>query len=253
MTRALRTILLLVPFGPCSLIAHATEQDGRSATLFNAWSAAQVQVQVAPRWWLVPELQYRRSDGFAHAMQEGLLLAPEYRAGRWTGQVGYAYWRTHPYGRFRTPATQGEHRTWVQGGYQHPLGALRMEHRLRLEQRFLERHVVGADGPISQGHKYVGRLRYRARVTAALNDKQGAAGEWQAILQKEWMVRFGDPAFRGAFDQVRPALHLGYRPARELQFTAGYQLQYLLRANGLDEEFNHTLMLGAFWRLPRNG
>lgn len=227
------------------------DKEARSASMINTWTSAQVQLQLGTRWWLVPEVQWRRSEGLARPMQEGLLVAPEYRTGPWAFQAGWAFWSTHPYGRFRTPAAQDEHRSWLQAGFQHAIGHWRMDHRLRTEQRFLERHAITPEGVIDKGHRYVGRLRYRARVLAPLNDKQGAAGEWQAIMQKEWMVRHGDPSFLGAFDQVRPAVHLGFRPLAHLQFTAGYQLQYLLRANGMDEEFNHTLMLGAFWRLPR--
>ena len=244
LTTMLSAVLVL-----CSVRASAS--DGRTPHQFNAWTSASAQVQVAPRWWLVPEVHWRRSGGFGDHLQEALLLAPEYRTGRWALQPGVALWNTHPYGRFRTPATQREHRTWVQLGYQHPLGAWRMDHRLRCEQRFLERHLPHAEGPVSQGHRYVGRLRYRARVVAPLNDKSGRAGEWQAILQKETMVRFGDTAFKGAFDQIRPAVHLGFRPWHHTQITAGYQLQYLVRPNGIDEEMNHTLMVGAFWRLPQ--
>lgn len=253
MILSFRQLFLWCLLGLSVPVVQASDQAGRSVQQFNGWASAQAQVQVGTRWWLLPEVHWRRSAGVAQALQEGFLFAPEYRQGRWSAQTGYGRWNTHPYGEFRTLATQREHRIWQQLAYQHPAGRLQMDHRLRTEQRFLERHVLHADAPTSQGYKYVGRLRYRARVSAPLNDKQGRAGEWQAILQKEWMVRYGDPAFRGAFDQVRPALHLGYRPARDLQFTAGYQLQYLLRSNGLDEEFNHTLMVGAFWRLPRNG
>lgn len=239
--------LILAPFLPS---ASANDRDGRTVHQFNAWTSAVAHVQVAQRWWFTPEVHWRRAGGFGHHLQEGLLLASEYRTGRWSLQPGYAYWRSHPYGRFRTPAMQREHRTWAQLGYQHPLGNWRMDHRLRCEQRFLERHLAQPEGPVSQGHKYVGRLRYRARVIAPLNGRSGKAGEWQAILQKETMMRFGDDTFNGAFDQIRPAVQLGYRPWEHLQITAGYQLQYLVRGNGLDEEFDHTLMVGAFWRLP---
>lgn len=244
------SLLLILTLSPAAVTAN--ERDGRSVQQFNAWTSAVIHVQLAPRWWFVPELHWRRAGGFGHHLQEGLLLAPEYRSGRFSLQPGYAFWRTHPYGEFRTLATQREHRSWVQVGYRHPLGSWQMDHRLRSEQRFLERYIGHSEGPVSQGHKYVGRLRYRARVLAPLNDKSGKAGELQAILQKELMVRYGDDSFNGSFDQVRPALQLGYRPWEHLQITAGYQLQYLVRSNGIDEEFDHTLMVGAFWRLPRS-
>lgn len=234
------------------MVAPATDHEARSIQQFNAWTSAVAHVQLTQRWWFVPELHWRRADGLGHHLQEGLLLAPEYRTGRFSVQPGYAFWRTHPYGEFRTPATQHEHRSWLQVGYKHPLGAWQLDHRLRTEQRFIERHQAHPEGPLALGYKYVGRLRYRARVVAPLNNKNGKAGELQAIVQKELMVRHGDSTFKGLFDQMRPAVQLGYRPWEHLQITAGYQLQYLVRGNGFHEEWDHTLMVGAFWRMPFN-
>lgn len=234
-----------------ALSSQATDRDRRSAQQFAVWSSVVGQLQVADRWWLTSEVHVRRFDGLAQPMQTGLLLAPEYRAGRWSLQAGYAFWNTAPYGAFRTPAAQREHRGWTQAGLQHGVGRLAMDHRVRVEHRSLERFLASPEGAVAQGFRYVGRVRYRTRLIAPLNGRQGKAGEWQAILQKEWMLRYADDRFVGAFDQVRPAVALGYRPLPNLQFTAGYQMHYLVRANGVDEEMNHTLMVGAFWRLPK--
>lgn len=229
----------------------ANDPGARSAQQFAVWTSVAAQVQVAERWWIAGETQVRRFDGLARPMQTGVLLAPEYRTGPWSLQVGYAAWTTAPYGAFRTAATQREHRGWTQAGFQHPLGSLSLDHRLRVEHRGLERHRVVDEVAVSQGFRNVGRLRYRTRLVAPLNARQHTAGEWQAIVQKEWMLRYGDDRFVGAFDQVRPAALLGYRPLDHVQLTAGYQLQHLVRANGLDREFNHTLMVGAHWRWPK--
>lgn len=229
----------------------ASDPAPRTAQQFAAWSAAGVQVQASDRWWITSELHWRRSGGLAQPMQTGWLLAPEYRTGPWSVQAGYAFWNTDPYGAFRTPAPQREHRGWAQVGWQHGLGRVSLDHRLRAEYRSLERFTVGPEGPAQLGFRPVGRLRYRTRLVAALNSKQKGAGEWQAILQKEWMVRYGDHSFVGVFDQVRPAVQLAFRPVHHLQISAGYQLHYLVRSNGLHEELNHTLLLGALWRLPK--
>lgn len=233
-------------FGPASVRGA----DGRSVQQFNGWGMAQVQVQVAKRWWVVPELQWRRYSGFSLPLQEAGLFPVEYRTGAWSLQAGYARWYTHPYGAFRTLATQAENRTWLQAGYQHPIGRFRMDHRFRLEQRFLERYALESGEVVPLGYRYVGRARYRVRAMALLHGAAGKAGEWQAFLQQEVMVRYGDPSFRGAFDQMRPAFHLGFRPVDDLQLTAGYQMQYLVRSNGSDAEWNQTFMVGVFWRLP---
>jgi hypothetical protein len=230
--------------------AVAGDAIARSAQQFAVWTSTGAHVQVGERWWVTGETQVRRFNGLAQPMQAGILLAPEYRTGSWSLQVGYAFWNTSPYGAFRTDAAQREHRGWTQAGFQHPLGKLAMDHRLRVEHRALERYRIVGEVPVSQGFHYVGRLRYRTRLVVPLNTRQRTAGEWQAIVQKEWMLRYGDERFVGAFDQLRPAVLLGYRPLDHLQLTAGYQMHHLVRANGLDREFNHTLMVGAHWRWP---
>lgn len=231
-------------------ITAMTIAQSTRATQFNAWGAANVQVQLGARWWSLFDVHWRRSNGVQDPMQLAFLVAPEYRKGGFSLQPGYGYWINYPYGAFRTPATQHEHRTWVQAGYRHSLGRTGMDHRLRLEQRFLERSRATPEGPESEGFRYVGRLRYRTRWLIPLNDRVDAQGEWQAIVSQEVMVRFGDPSFRGLFDQVRPAAQIGYRPLKDLQVLAGYQLQYLVRADGVREEFDHTLLVTLQLRLP---
>lgn len=232
------------------LAAYAAGQP-TSASLFNVWGNVTAQVQLGRHWWLVHEQQYRRSDGISAPMQTGFLFPPEYRTGPFSVQPGYAYWLNFPYGAFRTPATQAEHRTWLQVGYKHSWGGNAMDHRLRLEQRFLERHFVSAEEVRSRGFHHVGRLRYRTRLLVPLNDRKDVKGEWQGIASQETMVRFGDEAFKGLFDQARLGLSAGVRPWDHVQVTGGYQFQYLVRSDNVRRESNHTLTLGVAVRVPR--
>ena len=103
----------------------------------------------------------------------------------------------------------------------------------------------------SRGFHYVGRLRYRTRLLVPLNDRKDVKGEWQGIASQETMVRFGDEAFKGLFDQARLGLSAGVRPWDHVQVTGGYQFQYLVRPDNVRRESNHTLMLGVAVRVPR--
>lgn len=221
-----------------------------TAVQYNTWGALNVQAQLGERWWFVHDEQWRRSDGIRRPMQAGFLFSPEYRTGPYAIQAGYAYWTNYPYGAFPTLAPQAEHRTWEQVGYKHALGRWAMDHRLRLEQRYLERFSATPEGPESRGFHYVGRLRYRTRLLVPLNAKKDVKGEWQGIVSQEVMVRFGDPAFHGAFDQARPSVQVGFRPSDDVQVLGGCQLQYLVRPDGVRKEFDHTLLLALLLRFP---
>ncbi|MFT3884745.1 MAG: DUF2490 domain-containing protein [Flavobacteriales bacterium] len=240
---ALSTALVLV---------QAVRAQHVTAVQSNAWASLNVQVQVGDRWWVVQEEQFRRSNGFADPMQAGFLFGVEHRKGPWSLQPGYAYWINYPYGTFRTIATQREHRFWLQAAFKHAIGSSGLEHRLRLEDRLLERFAASSEGPRSQGFVPVWRLRYRAQLTVPLNKKKDVAGELTGVLAQEVFLRFGDPAFVGAFDQTRSSAQLAWRCSGAVRVLAGYQFQYLVRANGVQREDDHTFIAGIQLRFPRS-
>ncbi|HEX2617954.1 MAG TPA: DUF2490 domain-containing protein, partial [Flavobacteriales bacterium] len=206
-------------------VTYVTAQH-TTADQFNAWASSNIQVQVGERWWATQEVHWRRNEGFTHPMQTAFLFGLEYRRGPWAVMPGYTFWYNYPYGAFPSSATQREHRFWLQGAYKHSTGRGTFEHRIRIEDRLLERFTASADGPRSQGFEPVGRVRYRAQLTWPLNTKKDVAGELTAVLAQETFVRFGDPRFMGAFDQSRSIAQLGWRCAKHIRLLAGYQFQY---------------------------
>lgn len=223
----------------------------RTADQFNAWTHLNTQVQLAPRWWAVQEVQWRRNDGFQHPMQTGFLFMPEYRVGPWALAPGYALWYNYPYGAFPTSAMQQEHRVWLQAAYKHPVGPGSLEHRVRVEDRFLERFNATPDGPVSRGFEPVWRARYRAQWTVPLNGRGDVVGQLYGTLSQEVLVRFGDPTFKGLLDQTRSVAQVGWHCAPHVRISGGYMFQYLVRGNDLQRENDHTLLLGVQLRFPR--
>ncbi len=220
-----------------------------TAEQFNAWTAFSANIQVGERWWLIQETFWRRNNGFENPMQFKAGVSVERRIGPWGLSLGYAYWLNYPYGEFPSLHTQPEHRVWQQVTFKHATGSVRWNHRLRAEQRFIERFHADSEGIVSDGFHYLGRVRYQLQQAIPLCHAQ-EKGEWALIPFQEVIVRFGDERTNGVFDQFRLGLLGAWRMSTACQLRAGYMFQYLVKPDNVRVEHNHTLVLNVNLDLP---
>ena len=127
---------------------HAASDD-----LQTGWAAWFNSAKLSDRWSLVSDVQLRSSDGWEDLRnfigRGGLSYALD---DRHSLAAGYAYIGTYAPGA----PDLTEHRSWQQLIAQRRVGGSPLTHRLRLEQRFIER-ATGDD-------LYSDRLRYFARL-----------------------------------------------------------------------------------------
>jgi uncharacterized protein DUF2490 len=226
--------------------------------------------------------QIRSTDQLAQV--QAVLIRPGinfYLTPRITATAGYAYIphrKTVGHISHHLP----EHRSWQQIVYNHPVHfshaarATAVQHRLRLEQRYLPKPVVQDNTLKNDGFTYSGRLRYFARGVIPLSGKgsnksdnqipgragSGNSGQQDAAkpaafekgffasVQNEIFANLGDPsAVNGKFfDQNRAYFSLGYRFSKQFDLEAGYMNQYI-RGTGDNSTNNHILQLATYLRL----
>ena len=103
----------------------------------NGWYMYFGDHQVRDKWGVHLEGQWRRNDVITNWQQ--LLLRPgvNYQMKEnWMLTLGYAYVKTHPYGEHPIAHAFPEHRLYQQLLVKQRVGATRLQHRFRLEQRF---------------------------------------------------------------------------------------------------------------------
>ena len=154
--------------------------------------------------------------------------------------VGYAFVATHRYGSLPVAFPFDEHRLYQQISAKQRFGKINVEHRFRLEQRWLERKI--GDGPPQW--RYQDRFRYFVKATVPLS------GKWYFGAYNEIFLNIRRPPGVTLFDQNRAYAAVGARLNPATRIEVGYLQQTLSRLGGRAFEYNHTLQIAIFSNIP---
>jgi hypothetical protein len=143
-----------------------------------------------------------------------------------------------------------EHRIWEQLHVMHRVGFTSLNHRLRLEQRFITKTTVYNNslhhGDITSANRFRYFFRDIIPFSGIRSFKRGAF----AALQNEIFINIGDKSSVNGkyFDQNRAYGALGYRFSPKFDLEAGYLNQYI---SGQNKSFtnNHNIQVASYIRL----
>lgn len=147
--------------------------------------------------------------------------------------LGYAFVETFPYGELPAAAEFDEHRIYGQFAYKDSWKGLDWQHRVRLEQRFIE-DLAAADW------RPENRFRYMLRTTVPLTEDK----RWYIALWDEVFLNFGGNLDNNHFDQNRAFAGLGHKLDKFTAIEVGFLEQTLQKRGGVNWEHNHTV---AVW------
>lgn len=156
--------------------------------------------------------------------------------------AGYAFIPTTPSTDNVEGFTTMEHRIWQQGILKNNYRNVFIEHRYRLEQRFIENKDTGVE-------KFDNRIRYRVQALVPL---YVISPKWRHLFinsYNEIFMNFGRTVSGEIFDRNRLYFALGYQVSPKLNFQLGYlnQLISLPSTNSLD--INHNLQIGISFNM----
>jgi hypothetical protein len=161
--------------------------------------------------------------------------------------LGYARVINHLYGKQPNSIVNNEHRLYQQIFYKHSLGKLNVNHRLRLEERFIQSHdALGADLGYKSNKQF--RARYRLMMNLPLNTEKVEKGTWSSTFFYEGFISKGKSVTFNDIDQSRLFLGLTYQATKNLSVAGGYYYQMLVKSNGAKQENN----LGALIMVTHN-
>jgi hypothetical protein len=214
--------------------APAQAQEHIRDTNAHSWWVYAGDHALKGRWALYAEVQVRRSD-FASITQQfqsrdaiTYTLNPNIRL-----TTGYVWTYTGRYGDFPVARAFGEHRTYQQIAIRQTIPRLTMEHRYRLEQRFIQNFTGAADDYF---WRYQNRLRYQFRADTPLGHSQ----KWYFFGGTELLLGFGVNKGASMFDQNRAFVGIGRVLNSRNKLEAGYMNQFIVQRNGRIDESNHT-------------
>ena len=197
------------------------------------WAASLNTVYLAKHVSVWAEYQWRREDFVRNWQQSMPRVGLQYHFNNGVSvMAGYAHILTFPYGEYPAgPHKIPEHRIFEQVIWNGNIGRVGLNHRLRLEQRFLGKvDQKSEDGDVTDWI-YVNRLRYQLRMTIPLNHSQLQDKTWYILPYDEIFIGFGPNVNQNIFDQNRAGLMLGYNLNKVFKIEGGL--------------FNQTLQQGG--------
>lgn len=246
-----RIFLSLIPV--VFLLLSSLQLRAQTLHTFSGWTAVFGSVKLNSKFSLHLEGQLRSADKWSEAQTILLRTGLHYHVRKnHIATLGYGF--IHHHRRIGAVGGWGpEHRIWEQYIINQPVKAsgraTALQHRFRLEQRFISKSIVKNNELATETHQFAQRLRYFARwvvpVTKTAAFKKGAF----VSLQNEVFVNFGDTyAVNGKFfDQNRAYGAVGYRFSPKYDMEVGYMNQYV--SGRSSNTSNNILQLAGYVRL----
>lgn len=217
----------------------------------HAWAMYVGTHKLSEKWSVMTEYQWRRADGFKHWQQSLLRFGLDYNLNPNVSiMAGYAWVKTYPYGNQPVLHEFDENRIFEQVNLKSKIGNIEVQHRYRLEQRFLEQFEKDASNNMVQVDPiFRQRLRYRAMITIPLSKKELTDNTLFMNLNDEVFLGFGSGIGKNIMDQNRFIAALGWRFNRTFNVQLGYLNQFIAKTDGVKMESNHTLWISTTYNL----
>lgn len=207
--------------------------------------------KITDKFNLMTEYQWRRSDGFQRWQQSLLRLGMEYSCNpKFSAMIGYGWIRTFPYGSQPVLHEFDEHRIFEQVNVKDKVGRFEIQHRYRLEQRFIDQYAKNSSGEVVQVDPvFRNRIRYRAMVMVPLSRKEMLDNTLFLNVNNELFVGVGKGIAKNPIDQNRFIAAMGWRFNARTNIQLGYLNQFVIKANATDMERNHSLWISMVYNL----
>ncbi len=196
----------------------------------GGWHIANLNYHIDSTWVLYSEVQTRSQkltdDFYYHELKGGIAYNFPKRNSVFIGIGDYV---TYPYpGNFKSPATAKEFRIWEQFVLNNNVGRLKIEHRYRIEQRW-----INGD--------YRNRFRYRLNPIVPINHS--------TVTAKTFFITAFDEVFFTSkapyFERNRFFAGAGYEFSKQFTFQLGFirQFDYRVVDDGSGKNYMQTSFL----------
>lgn len=232
-------VLILLVSANC--FSQKTVQDQR------IWFAYLGQYKVSEKWGVHLEAQFRMDNDLEQNLQNAFRTGAIYYLSP-TKNVTAGYALVHTF----SPSLDDffkENRLWEQFQYNKKWYENKntMVHRLRLEQRWVEKLATqpGQDNTTN----YQNRFRYMNRNLFHIAGLKSATDEIYAVVQDEIFLALGENNINSKFiDQNRFLIGLGINHNSTTRLEIGYMNQFVTSSYGNDA-MNHTVSVTIFQNL----
>lgn len=233
--------------------APATAQASRQTVDQSiTWFSLNSNVKVTKKWSAAIDGQFRFVKDL-ESMQHMLRIGASYDITSKLSVVpaGYAFIWNYKYGKQPSGFVNNERRVWQQVFFKHKIKYIPVNHRLRLEERFIQNHNATNEGT-PEGDSFSDfqwRLRYRFLVNIPLNKKSMEPNTIYVSIWDEAFVSWGKTVTYNKINQNRLFVGPGYQVDKQLSVQAGFIQQILVKANGAKQENNAGFLVQLNYNL----
>jgi len=227
-----------------SLVLFSISMAGVAQTIHqnSGWLFLLNNTKLSNKWGTHLDVQFRSADSWEHIRNVMFRPGLTYFINKKQDvTLGYLLNETHHSSNTVNNKKLTEHRIWEQYILKHKISTINVSHRVRVEQRFIERH--GKDDLFSQ------RFRYFFRMILPLEKgvKDFEKGMF-AALQNEFFLNLQnkDELNKHVFDQNRAYAAAGYRFSKKVDVEAGYLNQAIKGA--ANSTINNVIQLAVYTR-----
>jgi hypothetical protein len=244
-----RTKCLIVAF--FLTIFHFLSAQHLISNQNHAWVTYLGNHKLTDKFSLHTEYQWRRAGGFENWQQSLARIGVDYSINQGlTVTAGYAWVLSYPYGDMPIAHTFNEQRMWQQVNAKSKYGRFELQHRYRLEQRFMENYIKNTDGTFARGNDlFRQRVRYRAMVLVPISRTEMLDNTLFLNVNNELFLGFGKGIGRNILDQNRMIFALGWRFNKDFNMQVGYLNQFVIKSDGINMERNNTLLVSTVYNL----
>jgi hypothetical protein len=187
--------------------------------------------KISKKWGLHTEYQWRRDHFISYWQQSLARVGVNYKLNdKVMLTLGYGFIETFTYGnppiarRNNEGQEQAfpEHRIYQDILINNDLGGFELNHRLRLEQRWLGNYYDANNVRINNNWRYLNRFRYRIRFAHSFKGPTIDPKEFYFHAYDEFFIGFGKNVGINTFDQNRINVGIGYKISKQSKIEAGY-------------------------------
>ena len=217
---------------------------------FSGWAMTVNTISLSPKFNLIFDSQLRSNDQWKKAetfiLRPGLTYVLNKNVSLSIGLALIDNWKT--IGGVRDAVS--DNRIWQQLGINQQVKNAVLQHRIRMEERWIPLLKVAGSEIVKSDPRFNARFRYFTRwISPFSNTKKLTKGMYWAVQNEFFFNAAGARhANRKLFDQSRTYVGTGYRLGKHADLELGYMFFYTEGRNK-DYTMNNIIQLSSFLRL----
>ena len=217
---------------------------------FSGWGMTLNSIRLNPKFNLIFDSQLRSNDRWEKTetfiLRPGLTYVLNKEVSLSAGLALIHNWKT--IGGVRDGVS--DNRIWQQLGINKQVKKAVLQHRIRIEERWIPVLKVAGNDIVKSDPKFNARFRYFTRWLSPFAKTEKLTKGMYWVAQNEFFFNAigASHANRKLFDQSRSYAGTGYRLSKHADLELGYMLVY---AEGRNKEYatNNIIQLSSFLRL----